>query len=234
MSSLNVSCDVLVIGAGLDGGSAAFETAVKGLGVIILEKKREVGRPVRCAEYIPLQVLHEISFPTAVLVQRIEEMVTHLPDGKKVVVKSPGLIINRDELDRYLIYKATERGANLYLETRAISYDGRYVLAKRGDDLISISSRVIIGADGPLSTVGKWMGVVNKEFIKTAQYVMSLKEKKNATEVYFSKNIPGGYGWVFPKLEVANVGVGVNSKLGITAKQALEYFTKRLLKKNIY
>lgn len=233
MGHKRINCDLLVVGAGPAGGSAAHEAASNGLDVVIVEKRKEVGVPIQCAEYIPNQLVREVNPPDHVLVQKVEGMCTHLPDGEIITTKVPGFIINRDEFDKYLVWRAINKGARLYLETKAISYDGRIVLAKRGNTLLDILPRVIIGADGPLSTIGRWIGSINQEFIQAVQYVMPLKERKDHTEVYFSCEIPGGYGWVFPKRGMANVGVGVNPRFGVRPRTALNAFVRQLIKEKI-
>jgi len=229
MDCKRIDCDVLVVGAGPAGGSAAFEVASKGLDVVILEKGREVGLPVQCAEYIPSQLVREVNLPAQIKIQKIEAMQTHLPDGEVVTNRAPGFIINREQFDKYLIQRATSKGARLFLETKAVSYDGRVVLARTRGRSLRIVPEIIIGADGPLSTVGSWIKSTNQEFIQAAQYVMPLRERKTHTQVYFSQDISGGYGWVFPKGNVANVGLGVNPGLGRRPKAALDSFVSRLV-----
>jgi len=229
MACARIDCDVLVVGAGPAGGSAAFETASKGLDVVILEKRRQVGLPVRCAEYIPSQLVREVNLPAHIKIQKIEAMQAHMPDGEVVTTRSPGFIIDRDQFDKYLVQRATSKGARLFLETKAVSYDGRTVLARIRGRALRISPKIIIGADGPLSTIGSWIKSTNREFIQAAQYVMRLREKKTHTQVYFSQDIPGGYGWVFPKGDVANVGIGVDPGLGKRPKAALDSFVSRLV-----
>lgn len=230
MDCKRIICDVLIVGAGPAGGSAAYEATSKGLNVVILDKKKEVGVPVQCAEYIPSQLVREVNPPDCILVQGVEGMETHIPDGQTVVTKAPGFIINRDHFDKYLVERAIHKGARLYLKAKASSYDGKTVSVKGRDANLEIVPKIIIGADGPLSTVGTWIGVVNQEFIQASQYVMPLKESKKHTGVYFARDIPGGYGWVFPKGDVANVGVGVDTRFGAKPRMALNAFVGRLIK----
>lgn len=234
MDCKRIDCDILIVGAGPAGGSAAYEAASKGLNVVILEKRYNIGLPVQCAEYIPSQLVREIDLPSYIRAQKIECMQTHMPDGQVIASKAQGFIIHRDRLDKYLVEKAINKGARLYLEAKAISYDRGVVLARQGNTLLDIAPKIIIGADGPLSTVGSWMESINQEFMQAAQYVMPLRERENSiSSVYFSSDIPGGYGWVFPKQDVANVGVGVNPGLGVMPGQALASFTRRLVAEGV-
>jgi flavin-dependent dehydrogenase len=50
---------------------------------------------------------------------------------------------------------------------------------------------------------------VNAELVETRQITVPLARPHAATDIYLSAGIPGGYGWMFPKGEVANLGAGV-------------------------
>lgn len=225
---MQTTCDVLIVGAGPAGSSAALASAGMGAKVIMLEKKKQVGVPVQCAEYVPWQITQEVVLPKDVIAQQIVVMRTHLPDGEVKETQARGFIIHRNLFDQHLTKTAFDAGAEIFLQTRAVGYENGVVRVKHGKQELQIKARVIIGADGPYSTVGKWMGQGNTEFIYTAQYQMHLCHGLNSTEVYFRKDIPGGYGWVFPKGTVANVGVGVDLQFGVKPREALHRFVEYL------
>ncbi len=229
MAGKRYECDILVIGAGPAGSSAAIAAAKNGLEVIMVEKKREVGSPIQCAEYIPAQLLREIDIEGDFIVQKILGMKTFLPGGEMAIDSSVGFIIKRDEFDQALADRAGELGVDLFLSTRAVQYKFGTVLMERGGEFFEIVPKVIIGADGPKSTVGNWMGSINTHFIHAVGFTMPLTAKKEHTEVYFSKDIPGGYGWLFPKGDHANVGAGVDLKFKVSPIKALRSLVKRLV-----
>lgn len=78
---------------------------------------------------------------------------------------------------------------------------------------MEIEAAVIVGADGPTSTVGGWIGQTNRCLLRGYQCTVTLREAEAATHVYFHPECEGGYGWFFPKGETANVGVGVRKEL---------------------
>jgi len=73
------------------------------------------------------------------------------------------------------------------------------LVRKKSGDLIDVASRVVIGADGPHSRVGRWMGSVNGHLVAAIQARVPLVQPLDHTEVYFDKAFYGGYGWLFPK-----------------------------------
>ncbi|MEW5768036.1 MAG: geranylgeranyl reductase family protein [bacterium] len=226
-------CDVLVIGAGPAGSTAAKFAAKAGAKVILLEKRKHVGRPVQCAEYVPWQITQEVELPTNVLAQRIDAMRTHLPAGEAVETSAKGFIIYRDLFDQALAKAAVDSGAELFLQTRAVGYEEGLVRASQGGQQIQIKARVMVGADGPHSVVGKWMGSPVQKLVHTAQYQMPLCKGLSSTEIYFRRDIPVGYGWVFPKGKAANVGVGVDLQFKVKPSAALRNFVDYLQQEGV-
>lgn len=72
--------NVLIVGLGPAGGAAALAAAQAGLRVAAVERKKEIGVPVQCAEFIPLPLARHAQ-AEGVLQQRIQGMVSHLPSG---------------------------------------------------------------------------------------------------------------------------------------------------------
>jgi flavin-dependent dehydrogenase len=66
-----------------------------------------------------------------------------------------------------------------------------------------------VGADGPDSLVGKYIGSINERFVLglNENIPVEIKDKKR-TMVFFSPDIPGGYGWLFPRGKSFNLGIG--------------------------
>jgi len=205
------SCDILVVGAGPAGSSAAIGAAGKGARVLVVERGSVIGVPVRCAEYIPAPLLGEVH-DRSFLVQSIRGMRTFLPGGEETEIRASGFTIRRDRFDQSLAKEAERSGAEIRLSTRALSRSHGEVLLREGKDRFStVKAKIVIGADGPHSTVGRWIGSVNRRMIPAIQVSVPLVNALDQTEVYFDKDMYGGYGWLFPKGDVANVGVGMKS-----------------------
>lgn len=227
------NCDILVIGAGPAGASASQKAAEAGVKVLLIDRKSVIGKPVRCAEFIPKQLLGELECGKEFIVQPVKSMKSILPDNSIEKTPSPGLIINRDIFDRALVEKAKEAGSEIQTGVRALALDGNNVLVSKNRELISVKAGVIIGADGPHTRVGKWIGSFNKNLIPAVQARVVLTEPLDSTEVYFNKRFFGGYAWLFPKGNMANVGMGI--KCGSrrnTMMGSLDYFLKTLKEQN--
>ncbi|MBN1103140.1 MAG: NAD(P)/FAD-dependent oxidoreductase, partial [Deltaproteobacteria bacterium] len=216
------------------GSSAALSAACRGARVLMAERKAVVGKPIRCAEYIPAPLLGEVGPGRDFVVQGVRGMRTILPDGEEKTIRTPGFMIARDLFDQALCRAARDAGAGLLLDTRVISWkDGRVLVRQRGGDPGEIRARVVIGADGPHTTVGRWIDSVNRSLIPAVQVRVPLVNSMDFTEVHFQRSFYGGYGWLFPRGREANVGLGIKRVSGgeVRLCEALDRFVVQLEEK---
>lgn len=203
------SPQVLVIGLGPAGASAAAAAAGAGCSVLALERRRGVGEPVQCAEFVSAAFSVEALSWEALTTQRIERMVTTVAaEAPRVTGDFHGRMICRRTFDRALARAAVARGARILL--------GVAVSEIRGDGSVRLSNgRVIrphtlIGADGPRSAAGAAIGQTNRQLVATRQMTVPLRRPQDATDIFLRASYPGGYAWLFPKTGAANLGVGVD------------------------
>lgn len=222
-------CDILVVGAGPAGSTAALEAAKNGSRVFLIDKRRILGEPVQCAEFVPKLLLNEVDISRKCIVQDVKTMKTYLQNGECTETYSPGYMLNRKIFDRELAMNAAEKGVDLRVNTLCVSKLGNKVAINEGGKKELIVPKVIIGADGSRSTVGQWINSNNSDFITALQYSVPLVSSMDFTEIYFDKRFYGGYGWLFPKGKFANVGAGV--KLGVKSElnTSLSLIVKRFV-----
>jgi digeranylgeranylglycerophospholipid reductase len=236
--------DVLVIGAGPAGAVAAAEAkrAAPELDVLLVERDRAVGSPVRCAEGVGDAGLREFADPDGApwVARRIRRVIFLAPDDTEVAVaeREVGWILDRTRFDAALAAEASAAGAELRVgtEAAAMSRDGdRWAVRLRGTHTgareDTVRARVVIGADGVETMTGRWAGldtrVPARDMESCAQYVLQdIVCDPDAIYLQFGSTIaPGGYAWVFPKgAGVANVGLGIVALKadGRTARQYLD------------
>jgi geranylgeranyl reductase family protein len=231
--AIPTECDVLVIGAGPAGSITARRIAKDGIDVVLIDKRTELGLPVQCAEHIPFQVAYFTDSEKGIIAQKINNMHTIMPNGDVIITESKGYIIHRDLFDKYLAEKAREMGTLIFTKTEALGIHRNKIKIRKGKQEQFILPKIIVDASGPKSVTGKTLGIFNSTYIYANQFVMPLRKKRDFTEIYFRKYIPGGYGWVFPKGDVSNVGVGVSLKFGIPPREALKRFVKELVEQDI-
>jgi geranylgeranyl reductase family protein len=204
--------DVLVAGAGPAGLSAARAAAEAGASVLLVDAKEEIGLPVRCAEFVPRLMAREVEIPDDAVAEAVEEMAV-LVEGPEIGrVRSPGFILHREHLEARLAELAVGAGARLVMGTRAVlSPDGTVTLT-REDDVRRVRPKALVAADGPFSAFHR--EGTHASCLPAAQYTLRLARATDRTEVRFSRALRFGYAWVFPKGELANVGLACSPEGG--------------------
>ncbi len=229
--------DVLIVGAGPAGSTCAYFLAKEGVKVLVVDIKREVGVPVQCAEFVPVQLKHKFPefFSEEVIAQEVNYMVHYTPWKEVIYMDSKGYVLHRDKFDKRIAEFAQKNGAEILLRTIFSGFEDGYVWLENIDrrERFKVKADIIVGADGPRSKVAKLTGEHTKSFLTTAQFTMELKDRVDDLLIFFRGYIPGGYGWVFPKGKFANVGVGIDPEYPINVMESLKIFVKELLEHGI-
>jgi digeranylgeranylglycerophospholipid reductase len=237
--------DVLVVGGGPAGCVAAWEAAAAGAQeVLLVERDRAIGAPVRCAEGVGSAGLREFLDPDGApwISRRITKVILWAPDGTEVALANAdvGYVLDRTRFEPALAERAARAGAEVRIATEAVALardDGRWRVTLRGPQgEETCAARVVIGADGVETMVGRWAGldtrVPAREMESCAQYLVSnIAFDPDAIYLHFGPSVaPGGYAWIFPKgVGVANVGLGVVALRsdGRSARQYLDDYVAR-------
>jgi geranylgeranyl reductase family protein len=228
--SAHRTVDVLVVGLGPAGASAAAVAGRGGLEVLCVERKQQVGVPVQCAEYVPLP-LAKHTRAAGVLQQRVAGMRSVLHSGTAVHSDFPGLMVDRAVFDQTLVAEARSQGVECWLGARLLSVDARRGEARvrTQQDESTIGYRLLIAADGPHSPVAESLGLAALDSIGTRQYTVPLLRPCTDTEVWLSDAYPGGYAWLFPKGLLANLGIGMDKVLEKDMKRPLDALHRQLI-----
>jgi geranylgeranyl reductase family protein len=196
--------------------------------VLIVERRPRIGLPVQCAEYVPAQIVQVVALPKRCIAQHISSMHTYLPDGECVETAAAGHVIDRAAFDRSLVVEACRAGARVWIGARAIERTECGALVRQAGVTVEVQCSVLIGADGPRSTVGRWVGQQQAAYVDARQVEVILPAPRASTEIHFDPLYRGGYGWLFPKGDTANVGVGVSREMGGDPRTALDHLLDKL------
>jgi digeranylgeranylglycerophospholipid reductase len=212
--------DVVVVGAGPGGSTTARFAAKSGLKVLIIDRRKEVGHPVQCGEFLPDIVEVRRMFPRCgkaddlfntpshLISLRTETIKLYSPKGKEYSIDFKGYTVDRRNYDKHLVELAVKEGAELRLSTLARNIKRNEVLTE-GE---AFEAKVIVGADGPLSKVAEWTGLPRNTILAPAITCQVDGEFEPAVKTYFGHLAPGGYAWIIPKKGCANVGLGVQRR----------------------
>jgi digeranylgeranylglycerophospholipid reductase len=224
----DLEVDVVVVGAGPAGSMTAKHAALNGARTLMIEKRQEIGSPVRCGEGIARAWLTELGIkPDKKWISRQVSGARIVSPGGHVVTLTEkmagnevGYVIERDNFDRALADDAASAGADIMVKTSAVDVlrkDGQIsgVKAKHMGESFDINADVVIGADGFESQLGRWAGIdtslkpsdINVCYEYTLRHI-DIDPRFN--DFYVGSCAPGGYIWVFIKgPDSANVGIGV-------------------------
>ncbi len=223
------SYDIVVIGAGPAGASAARAAAQKGARVLMIDRRQRIGVPVQCAEFVAQWISRHAHFSSKSILRRIETMVTHLPDGTSYKMKGPGYLLDRSIFDKELVASAVLSGAKISIETRAFSLSSEGLMVEQGSKKEMIQAKVFIGADGVHSSIARSVGRSPLKTIVGLQYEVIILEPQGHVDIFFHRDYEGGYAWFFPKGKTANVGVGVIPKITNLLQELMDRFLDHLV-----
>ncbi len=215
--------DVVIVGGGPSGLSAAIASAGAGLDVLLLERNERIGVPLTCAEGIThLGLTTVVELDRKFVATDVHGIRLFSPGGKETLIDHPnaGYVLRRDVFEPHLADLARGAGADIRTGWRAegLQQNGSEfdrITAINHDGAHDISFKVIIAADGVESSIAREGGLTDSllpsQVESCAQYRMSeIDADPHIPEVWFSREFaPGGYAWVFPKGPgSANVGLG--------------------------
>ena len=233
------SYDVIVIGAGPGGSGAAKAAAERGLRVLMIEKRQEIGSPKRCGEGLSRNAAERMCIePDPIWIRReIKGASVISPNSSRLTIDykdgPEGWVIERKVFDKFLAEMASRAGARIIAKTEVVDL-------LREDGIISgvelesearrwkVKAPLVIAADGVESRIARMAGIDTTlkliDIASGAQFEMTgVDIDPDRIELYFGTDIaPGGYVWIFPKgRNIANVGIGVRKPY--SKKPAIEY-----------
>lgn len=214
--------DVVVVGGGPAGATAAAELAASGRSVLLLDR---AGRIKPCGGAIPTRLIEDFDIPAHLLTARIGSARVYAPSGRGVDMRiDKGFVgmVDRESFDPWLRTRASSRGAvtlDAGFESLNRDDDGLHVIRYRRSDggFASVRARLVLGADGANSAVRRQLfGRDSRPPYVFAYHEVVRSPRDQAAgfdprrcDVYYDASIsPDFYGWVFPHGETTSVGVG--------------------------
>jgi len=216
--------EAIVVGGGPAGALAALALARRGVPVVVLDKKRfprdkPCGGGIRHGVYARFPDLAE-TFRSKIAVHEIRRVVMESPSGHAVTASRDTplyLTMRRTELDAALLAEARAAGARVLEAARVTG------LERRRDDIVvhcvdgrALTAKVVIGADGVNSVVARAAGLTPgfadetlaiDTMEETPLAELSMADPETMYVAYGYKGRPG-YGYVFPKADCVDFGVG--------------------------
>jgi digeranylgeranylglycerophospholipid reductase len=229
--------DVVVVGAGPAGSLAARAAAEGGARTVVLDHRPELGHPVQCGEFLPSAreladlfdapelIAAAFDIPANTVLRETRYMACVSPYGHRFRFPLEGATVSRRAFDKALAVRAEGAGAELRYPAGVTGVKDDEVRLADGSRL---SARVVIGADGPISTVGRSVGFAPARTL--FRMITATVDGPLADEIdlFFGRTAPHGYAWFFPRAHDANVGLGVTRlPPGVSLDRLLDRFSER-------
>ncbi len=236
---MSLDYDVSIVGGGPAGLVAAKEIAKEGYRVCIIEEHQEIGYPVQCSGLFSVSGLNTLGLKLddSIISNTIKGGRFFSPKGKELLAYSDverAYVVERKLFDKYLAREAVRAGAEILLKTRMIGlkvdgnvsikveglrrkaensrHDAHLGFSSNQERKDTITSKLLIGADGTKSNVARLTGLPGqRKVVAAAQIEVEQADvAPDVAELYLGREYaPNFYGWILPKGDVFEVGVGV-------------------------
>ena len=222
--------DVIVVGAGPAGSTTARECASRGLSVLMLDKA-EFPRDKPCGGAVTPRAAELLPFDIKPVVERVVfGMHLSVRHSKGFTRRSPRevtYLTQRLHLDSFLLDRALDAGATLRQRApvREVERYSSHVVVRTADE--TFEGRALVAADGANGSTARLAGM-------DPALIHGIALEGNVTpRGPFPKewedvlgldvgSIPGGYGWIFPKGDHLNIGLGGWKYVGPSLRERLE------------
>ena len=237
--------DVVVVGGGPTGATAASDLAKKGRKVLLLDR---MGRIKPCGGAIPPRLIKDFEIPDELLVAKANCARMIAPSDKAVDMHIEGGfvgMVDRDKFDEFLRVRAANNGAErrtgifekITRDQDGVSVIHYLVRGKHGasDETMSVRARAVIGADGAKSGVGRQSipGAKDVEYVFAYHEIVKVPENPpvgfdgSRCDVFYQGALsPDFYGWIFPHGTTMSIGTGTADK-GFSLRSAVETLKKQ-------
>lgn len=210
---MNFDYDVCVVGAGPVGSTISYYLSLKGLSVVLLDKKTKIGYPLQCAGILSSHVEDFNELPEDIILNKVKGAFFHSPNQILKVEKSSDVahVIDRVAYDQFLLKRAIGSGVKLIYK-KAIDFDIDEGLVTLQNNQI-IKSKIIVGCDGYNSDLSNHMGNGQNNFTASQMLVKITSDEINSFRKSDISNIKDyidagmfdeilpGFWWIIPTSE---------------------------------
>jgi len=197
--------DVIIIGASLSGNYLANLLSNFRLKIAIIEEHQEIGLPFQCAGIISKKLTQLIDLPENIILHQVKVAKIFSPSGNFIILsgEEQPFVIDRVALDKLFYHRIKNNNKiKYYLEEKFISF--KYITEKYEKIVIIetnkryLKSKILVGCDGPLSSVSKILGIKN-EIIFATQIRIKADFDQNEAVIWFDPRWKELFGWVVPE-----------------------------------
>jgi geranylgeranyl reductase family protein len=203
--------DVAVVGAGPAGSTAAYRLATAGVRVLLVDRAT-FPRDKPCGGGVTMRAARLLPFSIDPVVEdrieRVECRLDYGPGFKRRTRRPIAFMTQRKRLDHFLLEQAAAAGAEVREGVKL--------------QVEELPARIVIAADGCNGTTARDLGL-EQEIVHGVALEANFPHDARFTRTMVLEiaSVPGGYGWIFPKGDHVNVGVGGHQSEGPRLREHL-------------
>lgn len=227
--------DVIVVGGGPVGSTAARYAAQEGAKVLLIEEHAFVGSPVGCTGLLSTRAVKECDVKPSedFTLNSVRGAYVHPPSERPLPIdggKTKAYVVSRKMFDRTLFRMATDAGVDVMLRTRAIGIQRSNSLQtlsvlERGNQQ-NIQAKVIIAADGVRSNLAKMAGLGGVKKIMPGIQIEApyRSDDPDFVELFVGSKAPGFFAWAVPVDErISRIGLATDGINGPETHECLQW-----------
>lgn len=211
-----IKTEIVIIGAGISGNYLAYLLSQNQIPCIVIEKHNSfLDRPLQCAGIISQKIIDLVKFPSSIILNKVKKVKIEEPHGTSILMqgREQPLIIDRLQFDAYFGLEAQKLGTKYFFHEKYQTHwksSHQTVIVQTNKQ--KIQCKIIIGADGPGSLVGKRFHQ-KIPCIPAAQVRIKYPYPLNQTTMIFNPKWRDLFGYIIPE---GNNGI---SRIGLASKK---------------
>ncbi len=203
--------DIVVVGGGPVGATAARLSAEAGLSTLLIEEHAAAGHPVQCAGLLSSSAFSECEVTDRSVLNTIQGARIVSGKGSELLFdagKTKAYVVDRAALDREMVQAAAAAGADIRMKCYADWIKPGLITARGAGGRDEIPHRICIAADGPRSGIARSAGLLRPKYLLGGiQADIVLDRDPRFVELHPDTS-PDFFGWVIPISETrARVGL---------------------------
>ncbi len=223
---------MIIIGAGPVGCYLGYsiKKLKEDLNILIIDKKQEIGIPLRCSGLVTRKILDLVSLDKSIVKNVFNYVEIYYNDFKKKYGVNKEILLDRIAFDKYLCNLATNYGCKILLNHEVINIKTHKsyfeVVTKTKKGIKRFKTNILVGADGPLSIVNKLIFKNKYKYILGIEFHVKKNIKfKDTYKVYFNKEISHNFfAWEIPSDSFVKIGTGIELDKRVNVNSIINNF----------
>lgn len=220
MDNSSETFDVCIVGGSLAGNYLCYLISKFGLKIAVIEEHNQIGLPLQCAGIVSRKIKTLIDIPEDIILHKVKVAKLISPSGKSILLSGDEkpLVIDRVSLDKHF-YNLVAPLPNVHYflgeKFKLFSYIKQNNQTKLSitTSKRTIDAKILIGCDGPLSSVARSFNSINK-VIFASQISIEGTFNKDQAAMYFDSNWKELFGWIIPEgKEFYRIGLATSKKV---------------------